>query len=492
MYKPTIGLEIHVELNTKSKMFCSCKNEPDCQEPNLNICPICTGQPGTLPVPNLEAIKKVIKVGLALNCEIAKKSQLHRKNYFYPDLPKGYQISQYDLPLCSNGFLELRNGKKIRIRRIHIEEDAGKLLRSQDGQYTLIDYNRAGVPLMELVTEPDIGSSEEAKEFAKQLYLILKYLDVSDADMEKGHMRLEANVSLSKNGELGTKVEVKNINSFKFLKDAIDYEIERQKSLLEAGEKIVQETRGWNENKKQTVPQRTKEEAHDYRYFPEPDIPPFEFSDDFIKEVKQEIGELPLNKFKRFKKEYGLKDEDIEVLVGNVDLGNFFEQCSSEIFNWAKEKELQNNIPPDKQKQLFQLCCNYILSDLQGFLREKGISIKDTKLRAEDFAELILLIEKGKISSKLAKSILLEMIQTGTDPHHIIEEKGLEQISDENKLKEVISKVISANSKAVEDYKAGKQNAFQFLIGQIMKETKGKADPQKIRELLEKELRDYK
>ncbi|MCX6718013.1 MAG: Asp-tRNA(Asn)/Glu-tRNA(Gln) amidotransferase subunit GatB, partial [Candidatus Staskawiczbacteria bacterium] len=329
-YKPTIGLEIHAELKTNSKMFCSCKNDPDEKRPNYNICPICSAQPGTLPVANAEAIKKVIKTGVALHCKIAENSKFDRKNYFYPDLPKGYQISQYDQPLCEGGYLEIE-GHKIRITRIHLEEDTGSLMhlfepedsqsrRPEGTDYSLINLNRAGVPLMELVTEPDITSGKEAREFAQELQLILKYLGVSDADMEKGQMRVEVNISISQDKKLGTKVEIKNLNSFKVVEKAVDFEIKRQEEVLSSGKSVVQETRGWHDKKEITFSQREKEEAHDYRYFPEPDLPAMHFDKNYVNEIQLSMLELPEEKRERFKKEYGLEDAPIEFFVANKDL----------------------------------------------------------------------------------------------------------------------------------------------------------------------------
>ena len=356
---PTIGLEIHVQLKTKTKMFCSCKNDPFEKHPNVNVCPICLGYPGVLPVINKEAVKKVIKTGLALNCQISEYSKFERKNYFYPDLPKGYQISQYKTPLCKNGFLEIE-GKKIRIRRVHLEEDTGRLLHFKN--YSLVDFNRAGIPLMELVTEPDLRSEKEAKRFAEELQLILRYLGVSDADMEKGQMRIEANVSLAKKeGELGTKVEIKNLNSFKALQEALNFEIERQKRILESGKRIIQETRGWDDFKKKTFSQRIKEVEKDYRYFPEPDLPPLHIKKEFLDEIKKEIPELPFQKRERFKREYELDQKSIEIFVKNRELSEFFEKVISEFDPRLERKKLL---------RLINLAKNYILSDLLGILKE--------------------------------------------------------------------------------------------------------------------------
>ncbi len=499
-YTPTIGLELHAELKTKSKMFCSCANNPLEQRPNVNICPICMGHPGTLPVANEEAIRKTIKVGLAFDCEIAEKSKFDRKNYFYPDLPKGYQISQYDAPFCKNGHLKVKE-RDIRITRVHLEEDTGRLVHGKEGsgmptheeiqgfdsvqlvekykkdEYSLVDFNRAGVPLLELVTEPDIQLASEAKQFAQELQLILRYVGASDADMEKGQMRVEANVSVRPEGQaqLGTKVEVKNLNSFRAVERAIEYEIKRQTEVLESGGKIVQETRGWDDGKGETFVQREKESAHEYRYFPEPDIPPFEFSKEEIKAIRAELPELPQARRERFEKEYGLVEKTLEVLVVNKDLGEYFEQGIS---------ELGEHISHEKMERLIKLSSNYLVSDLQGLLG--GMSVEDKKflITPENFAELMDMIADEKISTPVAKSVLKEMFETGADPHHIVEEKGLSQLSNTQELQNIVQKVIAENPKPVEDYKNGKMNALQFLAGKIMAETRGKANPQIIQDLL--------
>ena len=483
MYKPTIGLEIHAELKTNSKMFCSCKNDPNEKRPNFNICPVCTAQPGTLPVANEDAIKKVIKTGLALNCEIAENSKFDRKNYFYPDLPKGYQISQYDQPIASNGSL-----LGVRIRRIHLEEDTGSLLHPDGADYSLVNLNRAGVPLMELVTEPNITSGKQAKEFAEELQMILKYLGVSDADMEKGLMRVEVNISMSKNPsassgqakELGTKVEIKNLNSFKVVEKAIDFEIKRQTELLEAGEKITQETRGWHDKKEITFSQREKEEAHDYRYFPEPDLPALHFEEKFINEIKSQIPELPEQKRERFKKEYGLDEVLVEIFVANKDLSEYFEKVISEFEEWTPEN--------DNHKKVSKLVANYLISDIKGLLAGKEFIETEFKITPENFAEFIKMIYKNEISSKVAKMVLTDMFNTGVDPSSIVDENNLRQMSDDSELEKIIKEIISKNPKAVEDYKAGKQNALQFLAGQVMAVTRGTANPDKVQELLKKLL----
>jgi aspartyl-tRNA(Asn)/glutamyl-tRNA(Gln) amidotransferase subunit B len=488
-YKPTIGLEIHAELNTKSKMFCSCKNDPDEKKPNYNICPVCSAQPGTLPVANEEAIKKVVKTGLALNCKIAEDSKFDRKNYFYPDLPKGYQISQFDQPLCEGGYLEIpaspvgEKGRKIRITRIHLEEDTGSLLHPDGADYSLVNLNRAGVPLMELVTEPDITSGREARLFAEELQRIFRYLKVSSADMEKGEMRVEVNISISKGKKLGTKVEIKNLNSFKVVEKAVDFEIKRQEEVLEAGEKIIQETRGWNDKKEITFSQREKEEAHDYRYFPEPDLPPMHFDKDYIKEIKLSMLELPEQKRERFRKEYGLDDASVEFFVANKDLSEYYEKVVSEFEEWTVEEE-----KGEAHKKASKLVANYLISDVQGLLAGKAFVEEEFKITPENFAEFIKMIYKNEISSKVAKMVITNMFNTGSDPSNIVEENNWSQMSDDAELEKIIKEVIEKNSKPAEDYKAGKQNALQFLAGQVMSATRGTAKPDKVHEVLKKLL----
>lgn len=470
-YKPTIGLEIHAELKTNSKMFCSCANNPDEKRPNFNICEVCTAQPGTLPVANEEAIKKVLKTGMALNCEVATESKFDRKNYFYPDIPKGYQISQYDQPLCANGFLEI-GGRKIGITRIHLEEDTGSSIHPEGADYSLVNYNRAGVPLMELVTEPDITSGKEASDFAKELQLIFKYLGVSDADMEKGLMRVEVNISVSKTKKFGTKVEIKNLNSFKVVEKAIDFEIARQTELLENGGTVVQETRGWNDKKQETFSQREKESAHDYRYFPEPDLPGLHFEKEYLEKIKGEIPELPEAKRVRFTKEFGLEETQTEIFVTNKDLSEYFEKVSSEAEN----------------KKVNVLIANYLISDVQGILGNTEFVEETFKITPENFAEFITMIHKGEINSKTAKAVLLEMYNTGVDPSQIVEANNWGQMKDDGALETVVKKIIEANPSVVADYKAGNVAVLQFLAGQVMKETRGTANPQKVQELLKKLL----
>jgi aspartyl-tRNA(Asn)/glutamyl-tRNA(Gln) amidotransferase subunit B len=477
-YKTTIGMEVHVELKTDSKMFCACRNDLGLEkEPNINICPVCTGQPGALPVANEKAIEYVIKAGLALNCEIAKISKFDRKNYFYPDLPKGYQISQYDQPLCGKGHLEIE-GKNVGITRIHLEEDTGKLVHQKGTDYSLVDFNRSGVPLMELVTEPDIESAQEAKRFCEQLQLILRYLGISDADMEKGHMRCEANISVAKNGskEFGTKVEVKNLNSFKSVEKAIEFEVNRQIEEIENGKKVIQETRGWDESKFQTYSQREKESAHDYRYFPEPDLPPLEISDSQIDKIKSEIPELPADKTERFQGEYKISQSDADILVRDKSLAEFFEHSVSEAYGLC-----------GKNDKVAKLTANYIISELKKYLDEKT-GIRELKVKAEKFGELMSIIMQGKINSSAAQEVLAEMVKTGADPEHIISEKNLGQMGDAAEIENIAKKILENNPGPVADYKAGKQNALQFLLGQIMKETKGRVDPKMAMEILQNSL----
>jgi len=480
-YQPIIGLEIHVELKTRSKMFCSCKNDPDEKHPNVNVCPICMGHPGTLPVINKDAPREVIKTGLALRCEIPEYSKFDRKNYFYPDLPKGYQITQYDMPLCKGGFLYI-NSKKVRIRRVHLEEDTGRLIHLKGPDHSLVDFNRTGIPLMELVTEPDLKSAEEARKFAQELQLILRYLGVSHANMEKGEMRVEGNISLEPN----PRVEIKNLNSFRSIEKAISYEIERQAEILKSGKKVIQETRGWDENKEVTVSQRKKEEAHDYRYFPEPDLPPLRITKEEIGEIKSEIPELPQQKRERFQKEYKLSDKEIEVFVFQKGLSEYFEKVISELRNWVKEIEMKAKVPEKEFQRLVKLATNYILTDLQGLLKRSSVNDEGFLITPENFAEFLTLIYEGKISSKIAKMLLNEMFQTGADPSQIIEERSLGLITDAAEIEKIVKISISKNQKALGDFKKGKEGALQFLIGQVMKESKGRANPKIVADLLKK------
>ena len=481
-YIPTIGLEIHAELLTQTKMFCDCLNDETQLVANTNICPVCLAHPGALPVANKQAIDFVIKTGLALNCEINKHSKFDRKNYFYPDLPKAYQISQYDLPLCKNGYLVLpESGIKIGITRIHLEEDTAKLAHAADGKHSLVDFNRAGVPLMELVTEPDFHSAESVVEFAQEFQLILRYLGVSDGDMEKGHLRLEANISIAPEGstQLGKKVEVKNLNSFQAVFRAIQYEIERHTALWEEGreKEIVQETRGWNETKQETFSQRSKEDAHDYRYFPDPDLPPMIFNDADIETIRASIVELPTQRRQRLSQEYNLSSKQAELLVRDLFLCAFFEESVSEL----KAIQPQGNI---------EMVYNYIASDLQGIQKDSGILIGKSKIKPTHIAQIVAMLGENKISSRVAKDVLREVFNSdsGSSPTDIIEKRGLTQVSDEGMLRRIIEDVIATNQSVVEEYKKGKVSVLQFLVGKVMQLTLGRANPGMVRTMLEKEL----
>lgn len=486
-YNVTIGMEVHAELKTASKMFCACKNGLGLeQEPNIHICPVCTGQPGTLPVPNRQAIEMVQRIGLALNCTINRHSKFDRKNYFYPDIPKGYQISQYDEPFCEHGTI-LVNGKSFRITRIHLEEDTGKSLHPAGADYTLVDFNRAGVALMELVTEADFENGKDTRAFCQKLRQTLRYLDASDADMEKGQMRCEVNLSLYPEGAdrlSGTKVEVKNLNSFKTVERAIDFEIKRQTEILEEGKKVIQETRGWDEARGETVSQRKKESAHDYRYFPEPDIPPFDFSEEYIDGLRRTLPELPDAKAERFANEYQLPAADVVVLTEEKDFSAYFEAVASELADKRASGEMQAEIP-----RAVKLAANYMLTEIRKHLSERGEKTKDIPFTPENYAEFISLIADKKINSSAAQSVLAEMYQGGdNDPSHIVSRLNLAQVSDTGELERVVDAVLAANAKSVADFQAGKENAFQYLIGQVMKETKGKANPEVVATLLRTKL----
>lgn len=486
-YEPTIGMEVHAELKTASKMFCRCANGLGLEtEPNVHICHVCTGQPGALPVPNQEAIRSVQRVGLALNCALSFHSKFDRKNYFYPDLPKGYQISQFDEPFCGRGTMEI-DGKPFNITRIHLEEDTGKLTHPAGADHTLVDYNRAGLPLMELVTEPDFSTAKDARAFCQKLQQILRYLDVSDADMEKGQMRCEVNISLHEAGAdrlSGTKVEVKNINSFKAVERAIEYEIVRQTEALERGEKIVQETRGWDENRNATVSQRKKESAHDYRYFPEPDIPPFDFSGEYIKQLRASLPELPDAKRTRFMTEFGLSDSDADIITEDKEVASYFEAVVSEF--GAKQDAGETKAELSK---LVKLGANYFITEVRKHLSETGVAIEEFVITPENYAEFITIVADGVINSSAAQTVLYEMYQgEDNDPSHIIERLNLAQMSDAGELETIVDTILANNVQSVADYKAGKQNALQYLVGQVMKETKGKANPGVAKELLVKKL----
>ena len=499
-YQTIIGLEIHAELNTKSKMFCSCNNDAYQKKPNTTVCPICLGHPGTLPVPNKKAIEYVIATGLALNCQININSKFDRKNYFYPDLPKGYQISQYDKPLAFSGFLEI-DDEKITITRIHLEEDTGKSTHPKNGDYTLIDFNRAGTPLMELVTDPVIKDASQAKKFCQKFQQVLRYLEVSQGDMERGEMRCEANVSLQevgkfeyKNGQiiplkkykLNNKVEVKNINSFRALEKAINFEITRQSELLDKGETIQAETRGWDDQKNETVSQRIKETSADYRYFPEPDIPPIEIDGKWLADIKASLPELPNQKVKRFIQEYGLEQSVAEIITSDKLLANWTEQVLSELNAWI---EANGDNANRQDKKLAKTAANWITGELIKHLNKNKEKITDLKLTAENFAELICLVYQNKINSSAGQTILNKMYQVGGDPTDIMQEMGLEQIDDKLELEKKVKKILKEHPLQVAEYKKGKHNVIQFLLGKVMADSKGKANPQITKEMLEKLLK---
>lgn len=470
----TVGLEIHAELKTASKMFCGCKNSPDSNVPNSYICPVCMGHPGTLPVINKKAVRKVLLVGVALNGKLADFTEFDRKNYFYPDIPKGYQISQYKYPLVSGGLLA-----NVALTRIHLEEDTAKSTHDTT-EFSLVDFNRAGVPLLELVTQPVIHSSDEATNFAKELQLLLQYVDVSEANMEKGEMRVEVNISVSKDeigsaGDLilGTKVEVKNINSFKAVGKAINFEFSRQVALLEKGEKVVQETRGWDENKESTFSQRSKENAHDYRYFPDPDLPKIiikEIPEFSLENLKKSLPELPSEKRTRFQKDFGLKQSDIEVYINNKKAGDFFNEVIG----------LVSALGKDSVKN----ASNYIVSDIIGLSKTSGGEFTLGKITKEAFAKLIEMIVKGDLSSRGAKDILKIMFEEGGDPETIADKKGLIQKSNVEEIKILAKKILDDNPDVVVEYKNGKESLLQFFIGAGMKESKGSVNPEVLKTVL--------
>lgn len=464
----TIGLEIHAELNTKSKMFCSCKNSSFDKEevlPNTNICPVCMGYPGTLPVINKEAVRKVLLVGHSIGSSLADFTEFDRKNYFYPDIPKGYQISQYKFPLVRGGSIA-----GVELTRIHLEEDTARSSHEMPG-VSLVDYNRAGVPLLELVTEPVIHSSEQAMNFAKELQLLLQYLNVSNANMEKGEMRVEVNISISDSEKFGTKVEVKNINSFKAAGKAIDYEFKRQTSLLEEGKVVVQETRGWDENKGMTFSQRLKESANDYRYFPDPDLPKLILSEvsEFTNEaLSKNIPEIPELKRQRLAKDYGIKDSDIEVYIGNRDASKFFETVAVSLDG----------------EGLVQTASNYITSDIVGLSKNLKQDFVVGSIETSSFVKLMGMIGKGELSSRGAKDVLKIMFETGGDAEVIAKQKGLIQKNDIEEIRKMAEKIISNNPDSVSEYKSGKESLLQFFVGQGMKESKGSVNPEVFKKVI--------
>ncbi|MCX6795289.1 MAG: Asp-tRNA(Asn)/Glu-tRNA(Gln) amidotransferase subunit GatB [Candidatus Falkowbacteria bacterium] len=487
-YDAIIGLEIHAELKTASKMFCSCQNGAG-MAPNDATCPICLGHPGTLPVPNKRAIELNILIGLAYNCEINRLSKFDRKNYFYPDLPKGYQISQYDLPFAHHGKINL-DDEEILITRIHLEEDTGKSFHPKNSEYTLIDFNRAGTPLLELVTEPTIRSAEEAKKFCQNYQRVLRYLGASNADMEKGEMRCEANVSIQEAGswkyengqilptgnkKLNHKVEVKNINSFRAVEKAIAFEIERQTKELENGQIIIAETRGWDDSKNVTNSQRIKESAADYRYFPEPDIPPVNISDDWLEKIKKELIELPEAKKNRFKADFGIKEEIADQIINDPKLANF----SESVFRSLGDK---------KMIELAPNAAGWIVSELLKNIHIAGEEIAHLKISPENFSSLIIMLSEGKITSNAGQEVLSQMFKEGKTPQEIVEKSGLEKISDEKIIEDIAKEIINTFPEQAEQYKQGKLPLLAFFLGKVMAKTGGKADPEITKKILENHL----
>lgn len=476
-YEAVIGLEVHTELRTATKIFCSCRTSFGA-EPNTNICPVCLGLPGVLPVLNKKVLEFAVRTGLALNCEISRYSKFDRKNYYYPDLPKNFQTSQYDLPICEHGHLDVEvDGKKttIRITRAHMEEDAGKLVHHgtsiTDSDYSLVDYNRTGTPLLEIVSEPDMRSAKEAVAYMEKLRAILQYCGVSDCKMEEGSLRCDANVSVRPVGqkELGTKTEIKNINSFRGVERAIEYEAMRQAELLEEGGTVVQETRTWDEKEGVTKSMRKKEEANDYRYFPEPDLVPFTVSEEYIEEIRKTLPELPDARKERYMESYGLTSYDADYLTNDKARADYFEAM---VAAGADPKE----------------AANWLMGDFAKKLSQSGLEMAAAPVTAAALADLLGLIGKGTISGKIAKQVFSDMWETGKDAETIVKEKGLVQISDTGALEELADRIIAANPQSVADFKAGKKKAVGFLMGQIMKETKGKANPQVVNGILTKKL----
>ena len=476
-YEAVIGLEVHTELHTATKIFCNCKTSFGA-DPNTNVCPVCLGLPGVLPVLNKKVLEFAVRAGLALNCEISRFSKFDRKNYYYPDLPKNFQTSQFDLPICEHGYLDVEvDGEvsRIRITRAHMEEDAGKLVHHGSSittaDYSLVDYNRTGTPLLEIVSEPDMRSAKQAVAYMEKMRAILQYCGISDCRMEEGSLRCDANVSVRPVGqkELGTKTEIKNINSFKGVERAIEYEALRQAEILEAGGTIKQETRTWDENEGVTKSMRSKEEANDYRYFPEPDLVPFTVSDEYIENIRKTLPELPDARKARYMESYGLSAYDAAYVTSDKDRADFFEAM---VKAGADAKE----------------ACNWLMGELAGMLSENGLEIKDSKVTPEAMAELLKLITKGTISGKIAKKIFPEMWETGKSAETIVKEQGLVQISDTGALEAMVDEAIAENPKAVADFKSGNKKAMGAMIGQIMKKSPGKANPRMVSGILIKKL----
>ncbi|MCK5306614.1 MAG: Asp-tRNA(Asn)/Glu-tRNA(Gln) amidotransferase subunit GatB [Candidatus Omnitrophica bacterium] len=471
-YKTVIGLEVHVQLLSKTKIFCSCSTAFG-KEPNSQTCPSCLGLPGSLPVFNMEVLALSLKAALVLHCRIQKVMRFDRKNYFYPDLPKAYQISQYDMPLAQNGYLEITDDdrlKRIGITRVHLEEDAGKLIHT--GAESLVDFNRCGTPLIEIVSEPDINSPDEAYQYLTKLKSILTYLEVSDCNMQEGSLRCDANISLCPvdSAELGAKAEVKNLNSFKAVRDALKYEAGRQKRLLEEGGRVTQETRLWEENKKVTLSMRSKEEAHDYRYFPEPDLPIFEINEEDIETAKRSLPELADERKSRFVEQYSLSDYDAGILTSAKPLADYYEKC---LVILAEPKEV----------------ANWLAGAVMAELNARNENFSSIKLKPEELVEMIKLVRDGKINSKAAKEVVLpEIIEGGKKTSDILKEKNISQVSDEGEIGKIADEVIRRNEKSVNDFKEGKKNAIMYLVGQVMKGSKGRANPKTVKEILEKRL----
>lgn len=472
-FETIIGLEVHVQLKTRSKVFCGCPVDWG-GEPNSRVCPVCLGLPGVLPVLNKKALEFTIRAGLALNCAVSDFSKFDRKNYYYPDLPKNFQISQYDMPLTRDGFIDIwLQGKKKRIgiTRAHLEEDAGKLVHFEKEGFSGVDFNRTGVPLLEIVSEPDFRTPQEAYEYLKALRSILRYIEVSDCNMEKGSFRCDANVSLRPAGaeKLGVKTEVKNMNSFRGVERALSYEIERQEKLLSEGKSIIQETRLYDADSQKTFSMRSKEEAHDYRYFPEPDLVPVVVEKKWVENIRASLPELPAARLRRFRKQYRLPDYDAGVLTAEQDLADFYEKAAGLCSN-------------------YKAISNWIMVELIGKLNEERVGIEDSPIAAEQIAGLIKLIDGGTISGKIAKSVFAEMFTGGKHPEEIVREKGLLQISDESELERIVEEVIVDNPGPVADYKSGKEQALSFLVGQVMKASRGKANPQLVNKIIRQKL----
>ena len=473
-YEVVIGLEVHCELSTKTKIFCSCSTEFG-GEPNTHCCPICMAMPGTLPVLNEKVVEYAVKAGLATNCKISQNSKNDRKNYFYPDLPKSYQISQFDMPLCYEGFINIETDageeKKIGITRIHIEEDAGKLNHDEYGRGSFVDLNRAGVPLIEIVSEPDLRSSKEVESYMRKLKSILEYIEVSDCKMQEGSLRADVNVSVRKKGEtkFGTRTEMKNMNSFRSIVRAIEYEYKRQIEEIENGNQVVQETLRWDDISGRTFPMRDKEDAQDYRYFPDPDLVAIKLSDEYIKNIKDSLPELPESRMKRYIEEYELSSKAADVITGSKYYSNIFDGAV----------EICKNP---------KAVSNWIISDISRIVNEKEIEPSEIPFKAQDLAELVELIDKGTISSAIGKKVLVELFENPKSPKLIIEEKGWIQISDEGAIKEVVVEILKNNAQSVADFKAGKEKALGFLVGQAMKQTKGKANPQMLNKMFKEEI----